>query len=198
MKTNYVIRIVVPLILLVGFAMTFFVAVLNNQQVEASTNLFTSDSTSMNLEIDGFDGESDRPGREGTIDVLSYSHSISAAYSASATRSATSAQHTPLRVTKLVDKTSPKLFEKCSKGTVITSVILSVYHEPDALLYLKVELQNVQVASVLNYGLGDELSTEIVSFTYEQIKWTYTEYGSDGKSKGNVESGWINWGEAAT
>lgn len=198
MKTNHIMRILVPLILLVGFAMTFFVAVLSNQQVKASTNLFTSDSVSMNLEIDGFAGESDRPGREDTIDVLSYSHSIAASYSADSARSATSAQHTPLRITKLVDKTTPKLFEKCSQGALIASVALRVYHEPDALQYLAVELQNVQVVSILNFGLGDDLSTEIVSFTYEKIKWTYTEYGLDGKSKGNVESGWINWGEAAT
>jgi type VI secretion system Hcp family effector len=196
MKTNHVIRIVVPMVLLVGFAMSFFAALISNQQVNASTNLFTSDSISMNLWIEGLPGESDRPNRAESIDVIAYSHSIAAPYSVDSARSATSAEHTPLRITKMVDKATPKLYEKCSQGAVITSVTLRVYHEPDALQFLLVELQNVQVVSIQNYGLGEDRPTETVSLTYEKIKWTYTEYGLDGKSKGNVESGWISWGEA--
>ncbi|MFX0171882.1 MAG: Hcp family type VI secretion system effector [Candidatus Hodarchaeota archaeon] len=189
MKTHQIIRLAIPLVLLMGFATTFFVAVLTNQEVNASPNLYVSDSISMNLWITNptIDGESDHDGREESMDVLVYSHSISASYSTDGTRSAASAVHTPLRITKMVDKATPKLYQFCSDGTVIETVTLRLYFEPEGLNFLSIELQSAQIVSVQDFGYLEDRPTETVSFIYQTIKWTYTEYGTDGKSKGNVE-----------
>ncbi|MFX0050811.1 MAG: Hcp family type VI secretion system effector [Candidatus Hermodarchaeota archaeon] len=189
MKTNHIIRLAIPLVLLMGFATTFFVAVLTNQEVNASPNLYVSDSISMNLWITtpNVDGESEHDGREGSIDVLAYSHSISASYSTDGTRSAGSAMHTPLRITKMVDKATPKLYQYCSDGTTITTVTLKLYFEPGGLNFLTIELTNAQVASVQNFGFLEDRPTETVSFTYQSIYMKYVEYDAEGKPKGPVE-----------
>jgi type VI secretion system Hcp family effector len=172
-----------------GFATTFFVAVLTNQEVNASPNLYVSDSISMNLWITNptVDGESEHDGRQNSIDVLAYSHSISASYSTDGTRSAGSAIHTPLRITKMVDKATPKLYEFCSDGTMIATVTLRLYFEPGGLNFLAIELTNAQVSSIQNFGSLEDRPTETVSFIYQSIRITYTEYDSEGKSQGNVE-----------
>ena len=195
MKTNQIVRILIPLILLLGGATGFLVVALSNQPADASTNsiqetnAYEDQTYSMSMWISGIDGESDHPTRAYSIDVISYSHSITSPNWQIAARGmgTASAQHTPLRVTKMVDKATPKLFEKCAQGAVIGSVILCFYHEPANKQYLNITIQIVYVVSIQDYGLHEGRPTETVSFAYNNIKWTYTEYDSAGLSKGKVE-----------
>jgi len=62
-------------------------------------------------------------------------------------------------------------------------------------VFYSIELQNAKVFSVQGHGTETFYTQESVSFTYEQIKWIYTEYDDSGNAQGNVESGWItaNW-----
>ncbi len=195
MKTNQIVRILIPLVLLLGGATGFLVVALNNQQADASTNAiqetntYESDGFSMNMWISGVSGESEHPTRANSIDILAYSHSITSPDWQTIMRGAgsASAQHTPLRVTKMVDKATPKLYEKCTTGASIASVILCFYFEPTNLRYLNITIQTVMVVSIQDYGFHEGRPTETVSFAYDKIKWTYTEYDSGGQSKGNVE-----------
>ncbi len=195
MKTNQIVRIIIPLVLLLGGATGFLVVALSNQHVDASTNAiqetntYESDGYSMNMWISGFSGESEHTTRANSIDILAYSHSITSPDWQTIMRGAgsASAQHTPLRVTKMVDKATPKLFEKCTKGENILSVILCFYYEPVNKKYLNITLQSVMVVSIQDYGFHEGRPTETVSFAYDKIKWIYTEYDSGGFAKGNVE-----------
>jgi type VI secretion system secreted protein Hcp len=190
MKINQRVRIIIPLILILGGATIFLVAALSNQQVNASideSSTFITEAVSMNLWIEGYSGESDRLDREESCDVFAYSHSVTNAYDPDPIRSASEKRHTPLRITKMVDKTTPKLYEACSKVTVIPSATLRFYYEPDGLNFLTIELQNAVIISIQDYGIMEGRPTETVSFVYESVKWTYTEFGLDGKAKGNVE-----------
>ncbi|MHA2246128.1 MAG: Hcp family type VI secretion system effector [Candidatus Hodarchaeales archaeon] len=196
MKINQIGRIIIPLVLLLGAATTFFVATLGNQQTDTSiqgVNLFTSEAVSMNLYIEGIDGESDRVGRETSIDVLAYSHSIMNPDFEDLGRTAISVKYSPFRITKMIDKTSPKLYNASHYMILIPSVSFEVYHEPDNLWFLIIELQGALIISIQTYGLGEGRPTETVSFSYTAIKWTYKEYDIDGKAQGTVESGWLNW-----
>jgi type VI secretion system secreted protein Hcp len=190
MKVNKWIRIIIPLILILGGATIFLVAALSNQHVIASTEgstAFISDVVSMNLWIDGISGETIHDERTESSDVLAYSHSVTTGYNPDPVRSSSEKHHTPLRVTKMVDKATPKLYEACSKGTTIASATLRFYYEPDGLNFLTIELQNAVIISVHDYGIVEGRPTETVSFVYDSIKWTYTEFDKDGKSQGNVE-----------
>ncbi len=190
MNINQRVRIIIPLILILGGATIFLIAALSNLQVIASTegsSTFISDAVSMNLWIDGISGETIHDDRAGSSDVLAYSHSVTTGYNPDPVRSSSEKHHTPLRITKMVDKATPKLYEACSKGTVIASATLRFYYEPDKLNFLTIELQNAVIISVQDYGMVEGRPTETVSFVYDSIKWTYTEFGSDGKPLGNVE-----------
>ncbi|MHA1966457.1 MAG: Hcp family type VI secretion system effector [Candidatus Hodarchaeales archaeon] len=191
-------RLFVFLTLFVGIVSISIISIINNQFVIASPNEIDTEIvslTTMNLFIEGIDGESTISGRENSIVVIGFSHSISNPYEL-ATGKTTTKQHSPLRVMKEVDKASPKLFEKCVKGAVLTSVILKFYHEPNGLKFYTIELQNAYITSVQGYGTlnPDNLPMETISFTYEKIKWIYTEFDDMGNSKGNVEAEdtWIN------
>ena len=176
-------------LIIIGFSLF---TLLSNPNVNASTTDVMQpsfSSVSMNLFIEGVDGESDVSGRENSIDVIGYSHSISNPYTL-ATGQLTTKQHSPLRIMKLMDKASPKLQEKCVTGVVLPSVILRLYYEPDSKQFYSIELTNALVTSFQGFSTIEtgEIPVETVSFTYESIKWTYTEYGTDGSPLGNVEA----------
>ena len=193
MKTNQVIRIIIPLVLLLGAATALIVAVFGSQQANTSVAepQESANAFAAYLKIDGMDGEAKEVNHNKWIDVLAFSHNVMVPGQVGTTRTAGTAQHAPLRITKMVDKTSPKLFEKCAKGAVIPKVELEcckAFGEQLKVFY-RIELVNARISSVQDYGItAGDIPTETVSFTYETIKWTYTEYDDQGQSKGYVES----------
>ncbi len=192
MNIKYNTRMVVLLAFLIGVTISSMVLIGFGQYVNASTTKTqypSYSSVSMNLFVEGIDGESIIAGREKSITVLGYSHSISNPYDLF-TGDLTSKQHSPLRVMKLIDKSTPKLQEKCVKNAVIPTVTLRFYFEPAGLNFYTIELTNAKVTSFQGFGTisADEIPRETVSFTYESIKWTYTEYDDAGNPKGNVEA----------
>ncbi|MHA2224546.1 MAG: Hcp family type VI secretion system effector [Candidatus Hodarchaeales archaeon] len=201
MKKNYMIRIIIPLTLLLGTATAFFVTAISDQPVTASTDELqspTSSSVGMYLKIEGIDGESTDAAHDKWIDVIAYSHSL---YSdidmaTGGERSTGSVKHSPLRITKKVDKTTPKLYEKCFTASFIPTATLEFWSGGESpKRFFMIELQNVIISSVQGYGTVDDRPTETVSIVYDKIKWTYTEYDLAGNSKGNVESGWLSVSE---
>lgn len=201
MKTNQVIRIIIPLVLLLGAATAFIVAVFGSQQVNTTVDETQESNQVINafiafLYIEGVDGEAKEQNHQNWIEVLAYSHNVMVSYSADLSRSSSTQEHAPLRMTKMVDKSSPKLYEKCVNGDPIISVKLECCTAFGAELkvFYKIELQNAIISSVQDYGVvsGEGIPTETVSFVYEAIKWTYTEYDAEGQAKGNVETGWID------
>lgn len=200
MKTNQVIRIIIPLVLLLGAATAFIVAVIGGQQGNTSVDEVQETNQAVTafvayLKIEGLDGEAQEQKYQNWIDVLAYSHNVMVPYSTDISRSAGTQQHAPLRITKMVDKTSPKLYEKCVIGEVIVSVKLTCCKPfgEQLLWFYNISLQNAIITSVQDYGMtAGDIPTETVSFMYEAIRWTYREYDAEGQAKGDISSGWIN------
>lgn len=191
-------RLIVFLTLIFGIVSISIISIMNNQYVIASPTEINTEIvslTSMNLFIEGIEGESTISGRENSIVVIGFSHSISNPFEL-ATGKTTIKQHSPLRVMKEVDKASPKLFENCVKGAALTSVTLKFYREPIVPPFYTIELHNAYITSVQGYGIlnPDNLPMETISFTYETIKWIYSVFDDMGNPKGNVEAEdtWIN------
>jgi len=95
--------------------------------------------------------------------------------------------HGPLRITKEIDKSSPKLFQALTSGERITDAKLEYYRisaDGKEELYYTVEIKNAIVTSMHKYVpccLVPENKTmghmEDISFTYETIIETFTPDG---------------------
>jgi len=140
------------------------------------------------IKIEGIDGEATDAKHKEWIEVLSFSQSIHRGDSGSSVRTTASVVFEDIVLTKELDKSSPKLAESVATGKVIPKVEFEL--TSSAGIYYKYELTNVMVTSYSVSGTADDRPIEQVSLNFEQIKTTYTEYGSDGSKKGNVETTW--------
>ena len=93
------------------------------------------------------------------------------------------------------DRGTPKLLEAAVKGKVFKKVEIhgtATYGDAGEQVYLKVELENVQITSYQLGVLDNNQYTDdmALSLNFEKYKTTFTEYGADGKKGGNVEFEW--------
>lgn len=140
------------------------------------------------MKIQGMDGETEFGGITGQIEVIRFSQGVYHTTMGEA-RMARSPTMQPITITKLVDKVTPKLYEKSAKGEVLPFITLRFYRgcpDSDPALYFQIELTNVQLLSVRSYHAGaqDSLPIEEVSLNYEEIKWTWSSV------QGKVEASW--------
>jgi len=140
------------------------------------------------IKFDGVDGEATDANHKEWIEVLSFSQTIHRGDSGSSVRTTAGVVFEDIVLTKELDKSSPKLAESVATGKVIPKVEFELTSSVGT--YYKYELTNVMVTSYSVSGSADEIPTEQVSLNFEEIKTTYTEYGSDGKKGGNVETTW--------
>ena len=151
------------------------------------------------LKIDGIPGESTDDKHKDWIEILSYSHGLTQPSSATASSvgggTTERVNHDDLSVTKLLDKSSPKLYELCCTGKHIPKVSLELCRAGgDKLKYMEVVMEQVIISAAIPAGAaqGDNaFPSESVSFNYGKIKWTYTQQKrTDGSGGGNVTGGW--------
>ena len=145
------------------------------------------------IKFDGVDGEATDKDHKDWINLLSFQQTISRESSTSgSSRARSSAVFEDIVLTKQLDKSSPKIQEAIATGKVYPSVEfeLAADYGGSRAVYLKYELKNVMVTSYSISGSADEVPIEQISLNFEEIKVTYTENDSSGKSKGNVETTW--------
>jgi type VI secretion system secreted protein Hcp len=136
------------------------------------------------LTINGITGPS--TSKTGAIDVLSFSFGTSqtATYGVGASgkeSKAGRADFSNLTIMKVLDKTSPFLFQNCVQATVISSVVL-VYDKPvqgTQQDYFKISLGDAIVTSHQQSG-SSENPTESVSFAFQSIEIAYAAENDDG------------------
>ena len=147
----------------------------------------------MYMQIEGLKGESTDSEHKDWIELLSFNHAIKQPASASPIGGTTGrCQHSDYTITKRVDLASPQLYEMCSSGKHIRSVVLQMMRPAGdkRVKYMEVRLEEVVVSQVAPASGGD-FPSESVSFNYGTIKWTYTQpKRSDGTGGGNTSGGW--------
>lgn len=147
------------------------------------------------LQIEGVPGECTAAGFEGQIEIQSYSHGVSqsAAVSASTAGGATTGRcnHQDLTITKELDKATTILAQKCSDGTHIPSITLTLTRAGggEPIPYMEYKLTKCIVSSVSIGGGTGSFPTESVSFNYGKIEWTYTQQKRDDGSGGGKTTG---------
>ncbi len=146
--------------------------------------------------FDGIDGESQDANHDKWIDVLSISEGISrpGGGATGQSRRRGAAEFEDLVIVHELDKASVKLREKLAQGEVIPKldIELTANYGGARATYFKYELKNVMITSIqLDVSGSDSVpAIERIAVDFEEIKWTYTEYDSEGNKGGNVEATW--------
>jgi len=148
------------------------------------------------VKFDGVDGEVDDPDYDKWCHAITFSQgqAIPIEGATGSTRRRGDVVFDSVVLVRELDKASPKLAEAVCKRRVFAKVDIHLTNTyvTGRQTYYRYELKN---AMVVGYSIGGsaystDLPTEEVLVDFEEIKVTYTEFASDGTSKGNIEYSW--------
>jgi type VI secretion system secreted protein Hcp len=125
----------------------------------------------MFLKISGIDGESVDSKHKGEIDVLSFSWGVSnATRQAGTTRIGSTGKTTvsDFSIMKVLDSSSPRLFEACCQGEHISDALLTLRKAGENQQeFFKIKLTDVLISSVAPGGsAGGDVGFEQVSLSF--------------------------------
>lgn len=149
------------------------------------------------IKFDGVDGEAKDKDHSDWSDLASFGQAIHqpGGGATGSTRRRGDVILDDITASKELDKASPKIAEAICKGKVFPKVEIDITAsttDAGRVTYYRYELKNVMVTSysVSGSGQAEDVPMEDMSLNFEEIKVTYTECDSEGKSKGNVEYEW--------
>jgi type VI secretion system secreted protein Hcp len=148
------------------------------------------------LKLDDIEGESVKDGHEKEIDVLSFNwgaHHHSTGHTGTG-HSSGKADFADFVITKVVDKSSPKLFLKTCDGKHIPKGKITCRKTAgdSKIDYLTYDVEQVMVTSVQvsgSDGGGDQMM-ESVSFAATKVVVTYLPQKADGSADAKQQQGW--------
>ncbi len=140
-------------------------------------------------------GDSTIEGYEDAIELLSYSHGVSAMLTmdqSQQNRTSGRPSVQEFNITKYVDGTSPKLNQACCSGTDLGTVEVTVGRndEGQILPLIQYRLYQTVVSSVSVGGGGGGKPTESVSLNFTKIDWIYTLQQEDMQSATGPSGSW--------
>ncbi|MGI9039425.1 MAG: Hcp family type VI secretion system effector [Gemmatimonadota bacterium] len=122
-------------------------------------------------------------GRGGGVNAIieGYHHSIEVPQDALTARATGRRQHSPLTVTKTVDRATPLLYRAMSGSETIPSVTIRVpTSQGRGGQPVIITLTNARIVGIESSAVdGTSLAREDVSFIYEKIKWASAEGGTE-------------------
>ncbi|BDH47696.1 Hcp family type VI secretion system effector [Salmonella enterica subsp. enterica serovar Choleraesuis] len=130
-------------------------------------------------------GNVDVLAREGSIEILGFSHGVNLPVDAATGKITGKRTHTPISFEKEFDSSSPYLYKAVSKGQTLKSAEFKWYrinYAGQEEEYFNMLLEGVKVVSV-NPGMPNAKMAgmsainhmESVSFMYEKITWKYCD-----------------------
>jgi len=146
-------------------------------------------ATSVNLFVPEYPGDSVRPRREGSNDLLGVEHALSASVDGRTGLPLGALEHTPVVVVKLVDQSTPGFLRALTTGQSLESVTINFYQvqgDGTEALFYTIELNNARIVGVETEH--DEINApenaghevlERVSFTYQRITWIHHPTGAE-------------------
>lgn len=130
-----------------------------------------------------FTSDITRKGFEGKIDVLSYTDSISVPTDGASGLPTGRREHSPISITKNIDKTSPLLANAAFNNENLSSVKFEFVRPTPTLggsvgekVFFTIDLTNSNIISLTRTMTGDA-RTESLELTFEKITITYVEGG---------------------
>jgi type VI secretion system secreted protein Hcp len=163
-------------------ALLGLVCVLSTGPAPASQQIF--------MNVEGVPGESTDSQHLNWIDINSFNHGISNFRIEGRTNSAPT--HVQIRITKPLDKSSPTLAKSCASGKHFPLVKLEFINGTNAQApFYQIGLSNAFVTNLQQSDSpGSDARTEILTFAYERIDWTYTQFGGKGVPLGDIKTFW--------
>jgi len=148
------------------------------------------------IAFEGIEGESLDKEHQKWSDLLSFGQSISKPGKGSGqTRRRGDIVVDDMRVTKELDKASPKLAQAICRGKVFKNVNIELtasYGNEGRVTYYAYELKNVLVVkyNVSGAGQTDEAPVEEIALNFEEVRVTYTVRSQAGNRLGHIEYAW--------
>jgi len=125
-------------------------------------------------------------GRENQIAVYGWTHEILSPRDAASGLATGKRQHTPLTVTKPIDKATPRLLQAQATNESLTAVLRAWQPSRSGkeLQYYTISLTNAVISQIqsemLNNQYPENMKHEVrehVSFVYQSIAWTFEDGG---------------------
>jgi type VI secretion system secreted protein Hcp len=118
--------------------------------------------------------------RRGCIEVHKIDYNISRAVDSQTGKPHSARRHEPFSILKVIDRSSPELFQSCASGRLLASARIDLYrsdyrgYEVNYFSYL---LENARVISVtpLINAQADGQDMEAISFAFEKISLIHHE-----------------------
>ncbi|PKE29214.1 type VI secretion system tube protein Hcp [Rahnella sp. AA] len=130
-------------------------------------------------------GSVDVSGREGSIEIIEFAHSLSSPIDGNTGKITGLRKHSPMIVVKEFDMSSPYLYKAVSSGQTLKSAEVKWYQINDAgqeVEYFNMFLENVRIASVspLMHNIKNSATEkfnhmESLQLTYEKVTWTFKD-----------------------
>ena len=128
-------------------------------------------------------------GTAGTVSAVKATTDLAGAKEGEATSTeSTEVQRQEFKLTKFIDKASPKLYQFLANGKTIPEIQLTVRNEAEGQArteYLVIVMTNVMVTSVNASGGGGDRPTETLTLSFAKVKVIYTEQDSSGAPVGD-------------
>lgn len=132
-------------------------------------------------------------GQEAHVDevlVEAFNHEINIPTDPQSGQPAGQRVHKPLVITKVFDKSSPKLYNACASGERMKKVLIKWWRtaaDGTQQHYFTHELEEAVIVNIKAYmpncqdpGKAQFTHLEDVSFTYRKITWTHEKCGTSG------------------
>lgn len=132
----------------------------------------------MFLRIPGIPGEAQAQGYEDTIEILSFSFSLTGPPFTGGGGASGPADLQPVQFSKLLDKASPLLMLKCAQGATIggDTILTCLKSGPDQVLFYKITLKAARITAVSVGGSAGSTGPpgESLAIDFDEIIWEYT------------------------
>lgn len=136
------------------------------------------------LKLDGIEGESADHKHKGEIEVLSFSWGINNATTiGSATGGAGAGKATvhDFSIVKVIDASSPMLFEKCCQGAMISTGLFTLVDRATGLGFYKIKFDEILISSLQPAAnAGGSAPMESMSLNFAQVEISATD------ARGNI------------
>lgn len=147
----------------------------------------------MFLKLDGIKGESQDSKHKEEIEILGWSWGVNqqTVVGAGGGAGAGKVQIADLHINKKVDASSPNLISSCCGGKHFKTATLTVRKAGgDQQDYLKLNLEEVFITSVVPGGSSNDVPTESLSLNFGKFKYAYAPQKADGSLEAAIEAGW--------
>jgi len=128
--------------------------------------------------IDGIEGSCTQEGKEGSVVVLGFHHQVKVPIDPATGGISGTRRHSPIRIVKEVDKSSPLLFHALCTSSLISEIEIqfwSVDNTGTQVEYYSITVEDCRIVEIETHDSDAGGATETISIVYKTIEWVFTD-----------------------